>query len=439
MRVPGSGGASGGGASYPPAGNLQIVSGGSENASPFTANTDTELWGDLSAAADASGNTLIMIANGSAPYIEAYLENNATGVRTKLTLSGFGTMAAGPTFHLLGFDIENSEYWIVFQNNGGSGTITNDLLYRMTISGTTLTLGSSVTPPAVAGHVYNLFGGVNNGKICIVYSDTANFRVDDARVYDISGASWAAAAGTNKSPYAANTNAVLNSNTDEQSAFAPGSSNGKGYWSCGTTGANNPIFIEFDFVNETFTDRSSQIPVVNQPNINTLWSMGIEPNGDYAIGVFQKSSSDNFIFVYDIANDQAIVVYETDDSNYLKALAGDLSNGNLGRIMMDDGASMIGFKSIIIEEAGVGTLAGVEAIGINTSGNFENGATAQALIYNIDGGGFQVYANVISLWSREGFKRILQPYSTSLLVMFLMAYSMGNFELKQPGAVYYTN
>lgn len=437
-RVAGGGSGGGGGSLYPPSGTLNIKNGGNANAAPFTVKGDA--FAEFGGAADDSGNTLFLGSENSGSYLYAYLEDNSTGIIQPVTLSGFGTFSSQPLFHILGYDIENDNYWIIFDNNGGSGSITIDLLYPMTLSGTTLTLGSSVTPPVIAGKSVNLFGGVNNGKICMVYNDTTNFRCDTVRVYDISGATWAAPSGTNKSPYAVQTNATLDSNVNDESAFASGSSNSKGYWSL-QHADNSACFISFDYANETFNDLTDQVPIRCDTGGGVeLWSMSVEPNGNYAVGYY-KGSSGRRVFLFDIANDVAILNYETQSTAYYKMIAADVSNNLLGRAFYSpSGAGVaISLHSIVVDESAAGTLAGVEAIGNHTTTSIDYGAGDVALAYNKDSEGWLTYPSVPSIWQRDGYKNIMQEYSTTLKVLFVLLYFGGNpYRLTKTGSIHYT-
>lgn len=432
-----NGGSGSGSSSYPPTGTLTIENGGNGNASIFQLNTYGDSWEEFGGASDDSGYTLYMASHTSGDYLYARIENQSTGAIETVTLSGFGTFSSQPTFHILGYDIEGGDYWIIFQANGGSGSITVDTLYPMTLSGTTLTLGSGITPPAIAGKAVNLFGGVCNGKICMVYSDTTTYQCDTVRVYDISGASWAAPSGGN-SPYSVQPNATLDSNVDNESAFASGARSNKGYWSLNHA-SNDPCFIKFDYSTETFSDLTSQVPVASNGTSSRIWSMGVEPNGDYAIGYYYQNPGEQRLFLFDIANDQVIMNYAMQNTTFRKIVAGDLSNGNLGRVCYQGTAGMPSLKSLIVDITNSGTFAGAEAVGYHTTSNFDYGAGDVGLAFNIDGGGWITQASVPSIWQAGGYKNIMQQYSTSLKVLMILPYYGGSpIRLLNAGAIHYT-
>ncbi len=421
---------------FPPPGTM-VLNGNVANAHARTIIADNELFGATTACSDNTGKTLILSTQGSAPWLRAYILDNSTGIYTELTLSGFGTFTSAPAMHLAGYDTEGGKYWVSWQAVGGSGSLAVDRLNPLTLSGSTLTLGTAVTPPAIASKAVNPYGNaVYNGKIIQTYSDTATFLVDAARVYDISGASWAAPSGGTASPYAANANANLGGNLPDYVSFASGSQNGKAYMSV-THASILPLFVEFNFSTESFTDRTSLVPIEQSNNDNFMWSMALDHEGDYGLGYYQNSNA-QYNFIYDTANNQTIALWPLQDSVYCKMLAGDESNGVLATILTDAGTDWSASKAIYKTVSGSGVLCGIEVIGNHVSTNVDYGADDTALLYKIDGGSWIKSIRTPSLWQRGGYKNIMQPYSTSLEVIAVMPLFSGNYEARTIGSLFYT-
>jgi len=438
MRVSGLS-SSGGGSSFPPSGTLNIASGGPGNAAALLFSAVNATWEELSAAANITGDTLYLNAFNSSPYLRARIENHTTGIITLLTLSGFGTFTSSPDLHILGYDQENDQYWVVFDAVGGSGSLTAGVLYPLTVSGSTITLGAGVTPPAIAGKTVQRFGCVNNGKIVIIYQDNVNFRYDTARVYDMSGASWAAPIGGTTSPYGANTIATSDAATTNESYFSSGAQNNKGFWSFSpASGVTAPCFIEFNFSTETFTDRTAQIPLDCDSSPSNAFSMALDPLSNYAIGYFRTSLA-RYIFFYDTSLNSRIAIWPCNNSTFFKLLAGDLSAGVLCRVATDIGTSFNSIKSSYVNVSGVGTLAGIECIGNEATNNNDYGADGMAFLFNIDGAGWIVNPSTPSLWQRGGYKQLMQAYSTSLECMNVQLPFVGTYESENPAQIYYTN
>jgi hypothetical protein len=426
---------------FPPPGTLNIKTPGIQKLNVQTG----AIWYESSACADTSGQTLIVSTRGtSSPYLSFQLVDWANNKVTPLTLgTGWGITGGTVYVNLIGYDSENDKYWIVVRVTGTS-SLTIDTLVPLTINAdNTIDAGTAVTPPSVSGKAFCLRAAVHSGKIIANYIDTTNFRIDEARVYDISGASWAACAGTNKSAYAANTDAVQANATDEDSTFANGGQSNKTYMTREDGTNEIPCFIEFDFSTESFTDKTGNLPLIAQ-NVGGLYEgvMAIDPSGNYVIGSSAgraQGDSHDFYFVYDRANDALIAQIYPDDTSLCAGqfFSGDESNGVLCAFI--DDSTRDGFPCPYVNlTSSVGVLCGFESMS-GTSGD-SIGAKDAFPAWNIDGGGWLNAFGANAMFGFEGHKKWMQPFSTSLEA-FMLNFPGVNVQVPDspPKIVYTTN
>lgn len=423
---------------YPPAGTLNIHKPSIQRVSVATG----AFWYESSACADTSGRTLVVSTKlTTSPYLAFQLVDWANDQIIPLTLgTGWGISAGTVHVNLIGYDSENDKYWLVVRATGTS-SLTVDTFVPLTInSDNTIDAGTAVTPPAIGGKTVCLRGAVHNGKIIANYIDTTNFRLDEARVYDISGASWAACAGTNKTAYAANTNAVQLSAIDEDSVFANGGQSNKTYMTR-ENGDEVPLFLEFDFSTESFTDKTGKLPLICQ-NVGGNYEgvMAIDPSGNYVIGSSggrADGSADDFYFIYDRANDALIAQIYPDDTSLCAGqfFSGDESSGVLC-VFMDD-QFLDGFPCPYVNlTSSSGVLCGFQSMS-NTSGDFVG--TKDAIpAWNIDGGGWLNAYGASAMFGFDGHKNWMQPFSTSLEA-FMINFTGVNAQVPDsPAKIVYT-
>lgn len=422
---------------FPPPGTLNIVQPGIQRVSVSTGAA----WFESSACADTSGRTLVVSSLLTvSPYLRFQLVDWANDKIIPLTLGTGWSISAGSVYvALIGYDSENDKYWMVVRATGTS-SLTIDTFVPLTINAdNTIDAGAAVTPPSVGGKAVQLRAAVHNGKIIANYIDTTSFQLDTARVYDISGASWAAPTGTNTNAYAANTDAAQVDATDEDTMFAPGGQSNKTYMMRQDGTTEIPCFIEFDFSTESFTDKTGKLAAIcqNAGNIHE-GIMAIDPSGSYVIGSSAgraNGDADDFYFVYDRANDALIAQIYPDDTglNAGQFFSGDESSGVLCAFI--DDTVLDGFPCPYVNiTSSVGVLCGFSSL----SNSDDSGSKDCLLAWNIDAGGFQKMTGTRQLWGPDGHKNWMQPFSSSLEAFMLNFTGVNTFIPDAPASIIYT-
>lgn len=293
--------------SFPPNGTMHVDTGGISTM--FTVGSEAPR--DFGAIPNGTGKALFWQTIDVAPFLRMWEYDYSNDTSTLLTLSGFGTLINNPGFQPAGWDSENSIYWLGCVDAGGSAELTSNAYEPMTVSGTTITLGTGIATPAVADHTALITGSAYNGKIVVPYYENTSFLLDECRVYDVSGASWAAPSGGNPNPDDAYAGLSQRLGDNQHFLMMTGGQANKTYMMVGNRSLS--AFLEFDFSTESWTDKTSTMPVSSyQPGSQVVGGLSCDPSGNYILGCYRNFDNYTSVFVFDRVNDVALLSYTSE-------------------------------------------------------------------------------------------------------------------------------
>lgn len=233
-----------------PAGDLRTIA-------ALATGVDTEL--DAFAASTINGSLiswgptansfLILKGDTSSPYFKATLYNSSTKTATVLTISGAlsGTITSNLSAGLT-YSTEQSGWYLKF-----GGAAASCLVYKLTLSGTTLTVGASFDiDGSFSGNADDIL--MTGDKTDLYFLDVSD---GSLKKYDLSGASMGAALTAPATGY------YTTNNTESHFGY----SNGKIYFLSATASGGIPtLFQEYNIGGNSWTTKTVPLSMRNVPN-----------------------------------------------------------------------------------------------------------------------------------------------------------------------------